>query len=204
MENCPLCVTYSDVKNSVVQIQRGKRLGSGVIVDPSGLVATTAHGVKDVKQLDVKLYDDRVVTGEVITRNNSLDLSLIKLQNVDDPVQSVSLAEDPSLQVGQTITVIGHPLGLEWSISRGVISQLRAKTRDHPPTLIQTDAAINPGNSGGPVLNEEGNVIGLVIAKVSGVQTSNIAFARPAWVVRKFIKASNVSLHQEDSSSKKG
>ncbi len=90
-------------------------------------------------------------------------------------------------QVGSEVYVIGHPMGLGWTVTRGIVSAHRKPGEVARTAMIQTDAAISPGNSGGPLLNRHGDLVGLVVAKLSGGGAENVAFAIPASAVLEFL-----------------
>ncbi len=141
--------------------QRQVGEGSGVIVDPAGYILTNYHVVGGADKLTVHLYDGRELTGTVRGTDQKTDLAVIHVEAKDLPV--AALGDSDKLQVGEWAIAIGAPFGLEQTVTVGVIS---AKGRSGLGTgtyeeFLQTDASINPGNSGGPLVNIEGEVIGI-------------------------------------------
>ena len=161
----------------VVIAPQRKALGSGFFVRPD-TVLTNWHVVENAKFVEMKTYDGQETFGKVIARDVMRDLALIKAQNRGKPVTFYSRNK---IDLGQTVEAIGHPKGLEFSITRGVISAIR---RDSPTTLpqgsrknvlfIQTDAPINPGNSGGPLFLGD-KVVGVNTQKLRKAESLNFA-----------------------------
>jgi S1-C subfamily serine protease len=161
------------------QQQRG--LGSGFIIDKSGLVLTNAHVVDKADRVTVRLKDGRTLQGKVQGVDEVTDLALVKVNaGADLPV--AALGSSSSVQVGDWAIAVGNPLGLDNTVTLGIVSTLRRTSRDvgignKRLEFIQTDAAINPGNSGGPLLNAQGEVIGINTA-IRG-DAMGIGFAIP-------------------------
>jgi serine protease Do len=159
-----------------------KSLGSGVIVSNEGLIATNAHVVQKATEIYVVLYDGTMVQARPLKVNPADDLAIIKAE-LPFPVIKVRFADVRELMVGETVIAIGDPLGLENSVTVGVVSgKDRAFTSPACEYtcsgLIQTDAPINPGNSGGALFNLDGELVGINVAVVQEAQ--NIGFAIPA------------------------
>jgi serine protease Do len=159
-----------------------KSLGSGVILNNDGLIVTNAHVVQMATQIYVVLKDGAMVQARVATVSQPDDLALIKVE-LPYPVTGMRFADSGDLMIGETVIAIGNPLGLENSVTVGVVSG-KDRTFTSPECqytcsgLIQTDASINPGNSGGALLNLDGELVGINIAVVQNAQ--NIGFAVPA------------------------
>jgi S1-C subfamily serine protease len=168
--------------------------GSGFIVDPEGYIVTNKHVVsEDDVEYTVFLNDGTEYEAEVVARDQLDDIAIIKI-NTEDDLPYLSLGNSDEIQIGQTVIAIGNPL-LEFtnSVSVGVISGLGrsivAGTYFGGPVeqledVIQTDAAINPGNSGGPLLNINGEVIGMNVAVATA---ENIGFALPSNMVKRIV-----------------
>lgn len=171
--------------------------GSGVLIDPSGLIVTSSHVIGNATSIFVSLEDGRRAKGTVIGRagnmmtakeiaaNQPSDLALIKV-SIDGEVPYLRLADSAKVKVGQKILAIGHPYGFERTLTTGIVSRLDLK-RDR----IQTDAAINPGNSGGPILDNQGYVLGInqSIYNPDGNRSNiGIGFAVPANTVKAFLR----------------
>ena len=167
-----------------------KSIGSGVIVRDSGYVVTNAHVVMKARSIYVVLNDGTILEAKVIKTSRPDDLALIKV-DLPHAVNSPKLADFNDVMVGETVIAIGNPLGLENSVTVGVIS---GKDRDFSSNscsyvcsgLLQTDASINPGNSGGALLNLDGELVGINLAVVQNAQ--NIGFAIPAHKIENLIK----------------
>lgn len=158
-----------------------RSVGSGVIIDKSGLIVTNAHVVQKASKIFVVLKDGALLDAETLKVSQSDDLALIKT-NLPYPIEAIKPADIRDLMIGETVIAIGNPLGLENSVTVGVIS---GKDRTFSSTeceyscsgMLQTDASINPGNSGGALLNLEGRLVGINLAVVQNAQ--NIGFAIP-------------------------
>lgn len=151
--------------------------GSGVIVRADGYILTNNHVVRNATDIKVTLNDKRVFKGKVVGRDSFTDLALVKIDANDLPV--VRFGASKNLRPGDWAIAIGSPLGLDHTVTLGIVSALGRSLSDlnNNVELIQTDAAINPGNSGGPLLNIHGEVIGINTAIRSDAQ--NIGFAIP-------------------------
>ncbi len=154
--------------------------GSGFIVDPKGVVLTNYHVVEDAESLEVTLTDGRKFTSRDFISDTKTDLAIIRLQPKEQ-LPALQLGDSNQMEIGDRVLAIGAPFGLTGSVTAGIIS---AKKRSlHVNTVedfLQTDAAINPGNSGGPLVNLEGQVIGISAAIKSdtgGFQGVGLAIA---------------------------
>jgi S1-C subfamily serine protease len=161
------------------QQQRG--LGSGFIIDKSGLVLTNAHVVDKADRVTVRLKDGRTFEGKVQGVDEVTDLAVVKV-NAGGDLPVAPLGSSANVQVGDWAIAVGNPLGLDNTVTLGIVSTLRRTSRDvgignKRLEFIQTDAAINPGNSGGPLLNAQGEVIGINTA-IRG-DAMGIGFAIP-------------------------
>jgi serine protease Do len=164
--------------------------GTGFIVSKDGFILTNNHVVADADKVTVTLLDKRVFEAKVIGRDPTTDVAVIKIDGSNLPV--TSLGDDNNARVGQWVVAIGNPLGLDFTVTAGIIS---AKGRPLPGLLegqyaitdyIQTDAAINPGNSGGPLVNIRGEVIGInsAIASSTGFY-AGYGFAIPVTLAKQ-------------------
>jgi serine protease Do len=152
--------------------------GSGAVIRRDGMILTNAHVVGTATRVQVGLADGRKVTGTVLGRDPGLDVAVVRIPNNDIPV--APLGNSDQLQVGQLAIAIGNPLGLERTVTTGVISSVNRPARNlGGETFIQTDAAISPGNSGGPLVDSRGNVIGINSAELLGQGVSGLGFAIP-------------------------
>ncbi len=160
-----------------------KGVGSGFIIDPKGLVVTNDHVVRKANDLTVTLPDGRKFKGKVIGRDAASDLALVKIDGKDLP--SLKLAHPDSIRVGQWVVAIGSPLGLKYSVTAGILSAVNREGIKNRVGFLQTDAPINPGNSGGPLMNLQGEVIGVNTAIIQGAQ--GIGFAVPVDTVSRVV-----------------
>lgn len=166
-------------------------LGSGVIVDPSGLVLTNAHVIAKASKIFIALPGrPREIQGQLVGYDELLDLAVVRLPKRDgeQPYAHLELGHADDLLVGESVIAIGNPLGFGSSITTGVVSgPLRALSLgdDFTAVFIQTDALINPGNSGGPLININGKLIGINTAIAR--QAQGIGFAIPVDVVRRVL-----------------
>ncbi|MEO1520443.1 MAG: HhoA/HhoB/HtrA family serine endopeptidase [Cyanobacteria bacterium J06633_2] len=164
--------------------QRGQ--GSGFIVDGTGIVLTNAHVVSGADIVTVNLRDGRTFQGEVRGADETLDLAVVKIEGDDLPVAPLGRSE--RVRVGDWAIAVGNPLGLDNTVTLGIVSTLNRSSSqvgipDKRIDFIQTDAAINPGNSGGPLLNERGEVIGINTAIRADAE--GIGFAIPIDAVKE-------------------
>ncbi|MPZ14697.1 MAG: trypsin-like serine protease [Chloroflexi bacterium] len=169
--------------------------GSGFIIDREGHVVTNQHVVEGANRLDVTLADGTSHVGEVVGADPANDLAVIRINAPQEKLRELSvvqLGDSSALRVGEFVIAIGNPFGLERSASVGIVSSL-GRNRPAPDrrlitNMIQTDAAINPGNSGGPLLNLQGEVIG-INAQIETETGGNIGigFAIPASTLRRYL-----------------
>lgn len=175
--------TVSIDKNNIFNIPtQSEGVGTGVVVDKNGYILTNSHVVNDGQAVEVNvLFNDGTTTkGEVLWNDSQLDLAVVKVNKRG--LIPAELGNSDEVRTGDIAIAIGNPLGLEFqkSVTQGIISGLdrSIETESSSMTgLIQTDASINPGNSGGPLLNDEGQVIGINTAKVS--EAEGLGFAIP-------------------------
>lgn len=166
------------------QIQRG--MGSGFIVSQDGQIITNAHVVEGADTVQVTLKDGRSFEGQVMGADPLTDVAVIKIAAQDLP--TVALSQSQDLRPGEWAIAIGNPLGLDSTVTAGIISATGRSSGevgvpDKRVDFIQTDAAINPGNSGGPLLNLKGEVIGVNTAIIQGAQ--GLGFAIPIDTVQR-------------------
>jgi Do/DeqQ family serine protease len=167
------------------QMQRS--LGSGVMVDPSGLVVTNVHVIEGADQVKVSLADKREFEAEIVLKDTRSDLAVLHLKDTHEKFPTLDFANSDELQVGDVVLAIGNPFGVGQTVTHGIISAL-ARTQvgitDYQ-FFIQTDAAINPGNSGGALVDMTGRLAGIntaIFSRSGGSQ--GIGFAIPSNMVR--------------------
>jgi serine protease Do len=163
------------------QPRRATSLGSGFIVDPSGLVVTNNHVIADADEITVTLQDNTNFKAKVVGRDTKIDVALLKIDSAT-PLASVKFGDSDQTRVGDWVLAIGNPFGLGGTVTAGILSA-RAREIDAGPydDFLQTDPAINRGNSGGPMFNMAGEVIGINTAIYSPSGGSiGIGFALPS------------------------
>lgn len=177
-------------KIGIVKITCGSSLGSGFIAHSGGDIITNKHVVETAVDNSVTVHyqDGSTTTGQVVSRDPVYDLALVRPKKRPDRFHSLAFAQTAP-RVGDTVLIIGHPKGFEWSLTAGKVSAIRGPEDRRSPGFIQTDAAINPGNSGGPMLDERGLVLGVVTAKAK--EAEGIGLAIPLEIVQKFLKEAN-------------
>jgi serine protease Do len=154
-------------------------LGSGFIVSPDGYILTTSHVVDKAAKIGVKLSDGRIMDAVVVGTDPKTDLAVLKIRGSNLPV--LRLARNDDGAVGDRVAAFGSPLGLEETMTAGIISAKgRMAGAQSPDQFLQTDAPINPGNSGGPLVNLRGEVVGVNTTAVPQGGFSGISFAIPA------------------------
>ena len=163
---------------------RGLRvLGSGFVIDPSGIIVTNRHVIEGATDILVTLQDNTLLRATLLAQADQIDIALLEVKP-DAPLTSVHFGNSDAVRVGDQVLAIGNPLGLGGSVTQGIVSALNRDIRDTPfDDFIQTDAAINHGNSGGPLFDAEGNVIGMNTAIFSPEATSGsigLGFAIPS------------------------
>ncbi len=166
------------------EVQQG--VGSGFITTADGEIVTNAHVVEGADRVQVTLKDGRTFTGEVVGADSVTDIAVIKIDA--DNLPTVNISDSDQIQPGEWAIAIGNPLGLDSTVTAGIISATGRTSRevgvpDKRVEFIQTDAAINPGNSGGPLLNLKGEVIGVNTAIIQGAQ--GLGFAIPINTVQR-------------------
>ena len=169
-------------------------LGSGIIVSKKGYILTNQHVVGESKNCYITLDDGNTYTGKVLWINTDIDLAILKIDKIFSNVASIG--DSNSVRIGQTVYAIGNPIGFEFqrTVTGGIISAVdrtvkiknEDETYSYMSNLIQTDATINPGNSGGPLIDNEGNVIGINTIKITSAE--GIGFAIPINVIKPIIE----------------
>lgn len=166
--------------------------GSGSIIDLKGHILTNHHVVANAQKLEVTLADGSKWPAKLVGSDPDNDLAVIKIDAPREKLKVIPMGDSKNLRIGQKVLAIGNPFGLERTLTTGVISSLGRTIRSDAGYLIedviQTDAAINPGNSGGPLLNSEGEIIGINTAIISPSGGSvGIGFAIPVNTAKRVI-----------------
>ena len=161
--------------------RRATSLGSGFVIDPSGIIVTNNHVIEEADEIHIRLHDDREFKAEVVGRDPKTDLAVLKVE-AEDPLPFLEFGNSDETRVGDWVIAIGNPFGFSSTVTAGIVSARKRDIRAGPyDDFIQTDAAINKGNSGGPMLNLDGKVIGVNTAITSPSGGSvGIGFAVPA------------------------
>ncbi len=160
-----------------------RSLGSGVILDKDGYIVTNNHVIEHADRIQVRLSDDEEFEAELIGRDVKTDLALIKLHGADYDFPVVHFGDSDTLRVGEWVIAVGNPYGLSHTVTAGIISAKGRVIGGPYDNFLQTDASINPGNSGGPLININGDVIGIntaIFSNLGGNQfAQGIGFAIP-------------------------
>jgi serine protease Do len=175
--------------NQQAQPRRATSLGSGFVIDPSGLVVTNNHVIADADEITVTLQDDTNFKAEVVGRDTKVDIALLRVKPTK-PLISVKFGDSDGTRVGDWVLAIGNPFGLGGTVTAGILSA-RAREINAGPydDFLQTDASINRGNSGGPMFNMAGEVIGINTAIYSPSGGSiGIGFAIPSNLARPVVE----------------
>lgn len=177
------------------QSEGGTATGSGFLIDEEGHMVTNNHVIDGASEITVTLGDnDDVYEAEVVGADASTDLALLKVDAPKDAMSPLSLGDSEKVKVGDPVVAIGNPFGLDRTVTTGIISALQREiqsTNNYSiSNVIQTDAAINPGNSGGPLINSDGEVIGVnsqIATGSSGGGNVGIGFAVPSSTVKDVV-----------------
>jgi serine protease Do len=192
----PVVEAVQKTKDAIVTVKVDKKgvsgrketVGTGVIVDERGYVVTNRHVVASAEQVKVYLADGPELTAEVLVEDANHDLAVLKIKH-DKKLQALSFGPSSDLMVGETVIAVGHPFGYKNTVSTGIVSALDREINmpggETLTGLVQTCASINPGNSGGPLLNINGELIGINVALREGAQ--GIAFALPSDTVQRVL-----------------
>lgn len=158
-------------------------VGTGFVVDPSGVIVTNRHVIQNAAMIRITFHDGEQVPAQLIAASSLIDFAMLKV-NVGHPLPILHFADSDRVQLGERVIAIGNPLGLGTSVSAGVVSGLGRNLMKTPvDDFIQTDASINPGNSGGPLLSCDGKVVGVDTALLSNnkvLGSIGIGFALPS------------------------
>lgn len=189
-------LAYETISPSVVQVlANGPRnvrrshgsLGTGIVIDSRGIILTALHVVQDGTRVEVIFAEGTRTEAAIIGQEPEYDLAVLQAAEIPDDLVPATLASSTGLRVGDDVAAVGHPFGITGSLSAGVVSGLgrtfQASRNSQVLTdLIQFDAAVNPGNSGGPLVNRNGELVGIVTALVNPTEQDvfiGIGFAVP-------------------------
>ncbi|TMB65295.1 MAG: trypsin-like serine protease [Chloroflexi bacterium] len=189
---------YKQVSAGVVTITsnvgNGQAIGSGIVLDTRGDILTNAHVIAEAKQMQVTLSNGQTVAAALVGSNPAADLAVIRVSVPASSLHPVTLGNSDSVQIGDMVYAIGSPFGLSGTFTEGIVSNLNqggsASNGASLSGLIQTDAAINPGNSGGPLVNAQGQVIGINNSIESPVDGNvGVGFAIPINQVKQLLSS---------------
>ncbi len=188
---------------AVVEIRTDAGLGSGVIYDASGLILTNDHVVEGANTISVGLGDGRHFQAKVLGQDAGFDLAVLKIDGQNLP--TANLGTSNGLQAGQFVVAIGNPYGFDHTVTLGVVSGVNRPVSEgqgsYNQPMIQTDTAINPGNSGGPLIDLDGNVIGIntLVGAPDGVPAPGLGFAVPVDTAQRIAPQLAQNGHVTDS-----
>ena len=171
-------ITPEETYNSVVVVYTETGVGSGFSIREN-LIITNAHVVGNNKNVAINLYDDTTIKGKVVKSDIEKDLALIKIEKSLAPLNT----NEENINIGQEVYVIGAPKDMPYTMTKGIISALDRKLGQN--TYIQIDASVNSGNSGGPLVDDSGNVIGIITLKANDAE--GIGFALKASEILAFV-----------------
>lgn len=181
---------YEKINPAIVcvdsQISDGMSCGTGCVIDKRGIILTSAHVVDVGNSVVVTMANGQNYEAKVLKKfGENKDIALLKI-NVPVDLKTVKLGDSEKIKVGQKVLAIGNPFGFNGTLTQGIISRI-----DYAKNRIQTDAAINPGSSGGPLLNKNGEIIGInqaIFNPDNNISNIGIGFAIPINLVKEYLK----------------
>ncbi len=189
MAKSTVLVASAYVSSHQITQASGKGLGSGILIDEAGTIVTNAHVVAGAAKITVTLHDGTRLPAELIGSDLQTDVALLQVMLPKGPHVPALLGDSDKLEIGQKVVAIGHPFGLGYAFSTGVVSGFgkvfETKQEVFQERVIQTTAPFNPGNSGGPLVDSEDRVVGINSAILLGAQ--NIGFAIPINTVKSIL-----------------
>lgn len=186
---------YEKINPAIVAIDAnlsdGFSAGTGCVIRSDGVILTGSHVIEGAKDIDVTTYDGKVYKASILAKmGKNKDLALLKI-DAKKNLKTISFGDSSDVKVGQKVLAIGNPFGFSGTLTSGIVSRI-----DYAKGRIQTDAAINPGCSGGPLLNSQGEVIGIsqsIYNPDNNISNIGIGFAIPINDAKKFIETVKVS-----------
>ena len=181
---------FENFFNQVIPRRNSKHqsLGSGVLIDPNGVIVTNAHVIQKATAIKITLSDNRQFPANILGADVKSDLAILKIDS-DTPLPYLKMGRSDDLMIGETALAIGNPFGLQHTVTQGIISALHRTISDRKDRafhdFVQVDASINPGNSGGPLLNINGSLIGINAAIYK--RAEGIGFAIPIDHVKRIV-----------------
>jgi S1-C subfamily serine protease len=169
----------ADAVRGVVSVLTDDGQGSGAVYSEDGYIVTNYHVIKTASNIEVLFSDGSRADAVLIGSNSVNDIALLKVDL--DNLYELDFGNSNNIKIGEKVVALGNPLGLSFTVTEGIVSAKDRIIIEGSAGLIQTDVAVNPGNSGGPLLNKEGEVIGIVNAKLAGYE--GLGFAIPSNIV---------------------
>lgn len=187
--DCPICALYENRRDAVVFIRTDSGLGTGVVIDPHGTILTNAHVIENARTITVQTFDGTVFPASITRTQPEVDLATITVIAPETRWTSIRPDDAATPVIGSAVYVIGHPVGLGWTLTEGILSGAGRMSRANSSQLFQITAAVSPGNSGGPAFDVQGRWIGTVTSKLIGPGLENISFVIPAAELQSFLRA---------------
>lgn len=192
-EELSIISLYEKINPAIVcvdsHVSDGISCGTGCIIDKRGIILTSAHVIDVGKNVVVTMFNGQDYNAKVIKRlGENKDIALLKI-DVPTELKTVKFGNSEKIKVGQKVLAIGNPFGFNGTLTQGIISRI-----DYTKNRIQTDAAINPGSSGGPLLNRDGEIIGInqaIYNPDNNISNIGIGFAIPINLVKEYLKENN-------------
>lgn len=183
-----------DVIVSVVSVMTDSGQGTGFIINSGGYIVTNAHVLANSEgglagNIRAITSDKKILNADFVGYDGTLDIALLKIPG---SYEKVKLADSDDIQIGEKVIAIGNPLGLQFSVSEGIVSAVHRSGISGEEVYIQTDAALNPGNSGGPLINKQGEVIGINNFKIS--EGESLGFALESNTIEKTVNKISVNV----------
>ena len=187
------CYIYEKINPAIVavdtQLPDGLSCGTGCIIDKDGTILTSAHILEDGKDIIVTMSNGEDYKASIIKQfGENKDIALLKI-SVPYKLKTVKLGNSERIKVGDSVLAIGNPFGFTGTLTKGIISRI-----DYTKNRIQTDAAINPGSSGGPLLNTQGEIIGInqaIYNPDNNISNIGIGFATPVNLIKEYLNSAN-------------
>ena len=177
---------------SVVTIVTDLSQGTGFLIEENGYVVTNAHVMENARSAGIYTYDGEMHQVELIGKNSEMDVCLLKIQGT---YPALKLGNSNDVSIGESVIAIGNPLGLQFSVTEGIISAIHREGSNGLEAYFQTDAALNPGNSGGPLIDKQGKAIGINNFKTS--EGESLGFALESnYLADAINKISELALNQ--------
>ena len=184
---------YEKINPAIVSVDshlsEGISCGTGCIIDKNGTILTSAHVLEDGKEIIVTTSNGEDYNAKIIKKlGKNKDVALLKIDTARE-LKTVKLGNSEKIKVGEKVLAIGNPFGFSGTLTQGIISRI-----DYSKNRIQTDAAINPGSSGGPLLNSNGEIIGInqaIYNPDNNISNVGIGFATPINLVREYLVSKN-------------